>query len=322
MPFSDATRRRDAGKAPRRVASVDIGTNTILLLVAEAMPSGDLRRVADLCRFARLGQGVEGRKELGSDAIARSLEILTEYREIARREGAERIAAVGTQALREAQNASEFLEPARARLGAKVEVITGEREAALVFAAVRASMPASPTDAPLVVADVGGGSTEIIVGEPGGAVTSFSSLPIGAVRLTERHLRSDPPRDDEVRTLTADIDDALSARPIPDGARLVATAGTATTLAAVSRALQEYDPDAIDGTVLAAADIDRELERLVGLSTDERRGLPGMQPERADVIAAGAAIFARLVHRAGASSMTVSDRGVRWGLAHELADEP
>ena len=301
----------------RRVATVDIGTNTLLLLVVEVGEGGELTRIADECRFGRLGRGVDARGQLDPDAVARSLEIVREYAAIARAAGAGQIAAVGTQALREAGNARDFLEPAAAALGAPVEVISGEREAKLVCRAVDASMP-EMARGDLVVADVGGGSTEVIVAR-GGEVISFSSLPIGAVRLTERHLRSDPSAADEAKAMIADIDDTLADLELPKGAPLVGTSGTATTLVSVETHMRAYDPDAIHGQAIDAGEVDRQLASFLELKVAERRHLPGMQPERADVIVAGVAIYARLLNRLGARAMVVSDRGVRWGLAYELA---
>lgn len=301
------------------MAAVDIGTNTLLCLVAEVKPDGRLERVVDHCRFGRLGRGVAERGELDPHAIERSLAHVREYAEIIAGEGAARVAAVGTQTLREAKNARAFTEPAEAILGAPVDVIAGEREAELVFRAVSASLP-PPSDERLVVVDVGGGSTEIIEGGATGAVRSFSSVPIGAVRLTERHLRADPPREDEVAAMLRDIDAALAPHASPGSARVIGTSGTATTIASVSKALAAYDPDAIHGSAISAGEVERQLSRYLALSIDERRAVPGMQPERADVIAAGAAVYDRLLRRLGAGEIVVSDRGVRWGRAHELAE--
>lgn len=303
--------------AGRRVATVDIGTNTILLLIAEVREDGELLRVDDACRFGRLGKGVDARGALDPEVVQRCLAILREYATALTEAGVERVAAVGTQTLREVQNAPSFLEPAAEILGAPVEVISGEREAELVFRAARTAFP-ELTRGALVVADVGGGSTEITVGG-GGDIVSFSSLPLGAVRMTERHLHGDPPSRQECRTLVEEIDAALAELSLPDAAPLIGTSGTATTLVAVEKRLRTYDPDAIHGHAIDAGEVERQLASLLELTVAARRHIPGMQPERADVIAAGVAIYARLLHRLGTRAMTVSDRGVRWGLAHELA---
>lgn len=304
----------------RRVAVIDIGTNTLLLLVAEVTagaPRPMLEPVHDACRFGRLGKGLDRTGTLDPGAIERSLAIVREYRGVIDELGVDVLYAVGTQALREASNARAFVEPAQAILKVPIEVISGEREAALVHRAVAESFPELAGQL-LVMADVGGGSTEIIVAEAGG-VRSFTSVPIGSVRLHERHLSSDPPAPTEVRALIADIDAVLAALELPSRVCLVGTAGTATTIASVERRLRTYDPRLIQGMSLPALVVERQLARYLELSIDQRRLMPGLEPERADVIAAGVAIFARLLHRLAAPALLISDRGVRWGLAYELA---
>ena len=304
----------------RRLATVDIGTNTLLLLVGEVGADGVVRAVRDECRFGRLGQGLDRSGRLADEAIERSLAIAREFRGYLDDAGVEAVAAVGTQALREASNASDFLVPAQELLGTRIEVIGGEREAELVYRSVAAAFPELAAG-DLVVADVGGGSTEVIAGR-GGVITSLVSLPIGAVRLSERHLHGDPPAADEARALVADIDEHLG-RLDPDlagaGAALVGTAGTATTLAAVAQRLPAYDASRVQGFRLARAEVERLVARFLELTLAEKRRLPGLEPQRADVIAGGAAIYARLAAHLGADAMITSDRGVRWGLLHELA---
>jgi len=304
----------------KRLAAVDIGTNTLLLLVAEVGPDGELRAVRDECRFGRLGQGLDRSGQLAGEAIARSLAILREYRGFIDQAGADAVVAIGTQALREAANAGEFLGPAQEILGAPIEVVDGTREAELVYRSVAAAFP-ELAQGDLVVADVGGGSTEIIAGR-GGAVSSLISLPIGAVRLSERHLHREPAGAEETRALLADIDGHL-ARLDPalagSAPALVGTAGTATTLAAVEQKLRVYDAGRVQGFRLGRAAIERQLARYLELTVAEKRKLRGLEPQRADVIAAGTAIYARLVVHLGATEMVTSDRGVRWGAVLELA---
>jgi exopolyphosphatase/guanosine-5'-triphosphate,3'-diphosphate pyrophosphatase len=300
-----------------RIAVVDIGTNTLLLLVAEPDGLGGLRSVHDDCRFGRLGQGLDRSGALAPEAVERSLEIARAYRAEMDRLGVERVVAVGTQALREASNAAAFVAPASEILGTDIEVVAGEREAELVSIAVSRSMPelASETYA---IADVGGGSTEIIVCD-GGAVQSFTSVKLGSVRHKERYLAHDPPRADETAAMIADIDRTLEALALPAGVPLVGTAGTATTIAAVELGLHAYDADRIQGTRVPAAMVEWQLARFLELDTEGRAHIPGVERQRADVIHAGTAIYARLLRLLGARDMIVSDRGVRWGLAHELA---
>ena len=303
--------------AHRRVAVIDIGTNTLLLLVGEGQPNGRLRVLHDACRFGRLGQGLDRSGVLAEEAIARSLEILREYRAVIDDLQVDAVAAVGTQALREARNSDSFTVPATEILRIPIEVIAGHREAELVYRAVATEFPALAR-APLVVADVGGGSTEIIVTGNGG-VASFNSVPIGSVRLAERHFRGDPPAPGEVQALFADIDRALSGLDLPAGVRVVGTAGTATSIAAIEQAMPAYERDRVNGFTMPIEAVAQQLSRLLSLTLDERRALPGLEPQRADVIAAGVAIFARLLQRVRARDFMVSDCGVRWGMAYELA---
>lgn len=298
-----------------RIGVIDIGTNTLLLLVAERCADGELRAAADLCRFGRLGQGLDASGRLHPEAITRSLDYCREYRAVLDRHGVARPRVIATQALREAENAADFVGPAVSILGAPVEVIAGPREAELAFTAQVRSLPAL-RGKPFVVADVGGGSTEVIVTD-GARVQSAVSVPIGAVRLAERHLRHDPPTAEDRAALTADIDRHLAALTLPEGVALVASAGTATNLAAIDLALERYDPDRVHGHALAPATLTALTERLLTTTTAARREIVGMEPPRADVLPAGAAIFARLSARLAAPRVIVSDRGIRWGLAYE-----
>lgn len=300
-----------------RIAVVDIGTNTLLLLVVQRDGDG-LTRIHDACKFGRLGKGLDTSGNLADESIERSLAITREYRAEMDRLGVTRVAAVGTQALREAGNAALFREPAEAVLGAPIQIIAGEREAELVALSVARSLP-ELAEGTFAIADVGGGSTEIIVSRDG-AVDWYTSLAIGSVRFAERHLVSDPPTADQSRAMIADIDRALAGLDLPDGAPLVATAGTATTIATVERRMRVFDADAINGLRLPPAAVERQLARHLELSVSERRSMPGLEPERADVIPAGVAIYARLMRAMNAPELIVSDRGVRWGLAHALAE--
>ncbi len=302
-----------------RTAVIDIGTNTLLLLVAEPVPGapGELRAVLDLCRFGRLGQGLDASGRLHADAIERSLAICREYRVELDRFGGVRPRVIATQAMREAGNAADFVGPAEAILGAPIEVIAGAREAELAYRAQAESLP-TLRGRPFVVADVGGGSTEVIVTD-GTRVVSAISVPIGAVRLAERHLRHDPASADDQAALHADIDAHLAPLTLPGAVPLVASAGTATTLAAIDLGLAIYDPARVHGHTMTAAALTALTARLLAATVAERRATVGIEPQRADVIPAGAAIFARLLARLAAPAVVISDRGIRWGLAYETA---
>jgi exopolyphosphatase / guanosine-5'-triphosphate,3'-diphosphate pyrophosphatase len=293
------------------IGVIDIGSNTLLLLIVD--DAG--RRVVDLCRFGRLGKGLDATGRLADDAIARSLEICREYRRVLDEHGVAQPVVIATQATREAANGPDFARAAEAVLRAPIEVIAGTREAELAYTAVARTFP-ELAGTPYVVIDVGGASTEFIVGD-GARVASAVSVPIGAVRLTERHLRGDPPTPDEARALLADIDAKLAPLALPASVPIIATAGTATTMAAIELQLAIYDPDAVTGYQLAPNVVDRQLAHLLAASIAERKQIVGLEPQRADVIAAGVAIFARAIRRIAAPVLITCDRGIRWGVAYE-----
>ena len=295
-----------------KTAVIDIGTNTLLLLIVD----DQRRRVVDLCRFGRLGKGLDATGQLAEESIAKSLDICREYRGVMDEHGVAAPHVIGTQALREAKNAGQFVQPAEAILGAPIEVIAGKREADLAFTAVARTFP-ELAGTPYTVVDVGGGSSEVIVTD-GKRVNSAVSVPIGAVRLAERHLRHDPPTAGELGELSADIDRHIASLDVPHGATVIGTAGTATTMAALHLALEVYDPDAVTGLRLAPDVVGALLARLAAATTAERRAMPGMEPQRADVIVAGVAIYARIIERFAAPGMITCDRGIRWGLVYEL----
>jgi len=300
----------------RRVAAIDIGSNTLLCLLAERGEDGNLRRVIDLCRFGRLSEGLDRNGTLAGDAIERCLGILKEFRQMIDDEGVEIVACVATEAVRKAENGNEFTMPGEIILGTPIEVISGGREAALTHRAAYTSLPIL-SDGEAIIADVGGASTEVIHAD-GSEIVAATSLPIGAVRLTERHERI---LGAERRTLIErDIREYLDPLALPQGVPLVAAAGTATTLASMALKLPEYDPDAVHGFELDRLTLKAWVDRLFSLSAEDRQGLVGLDARRADVIPAGAAIFQCLAARVEATTCIVSDRGVRWGLAYEQLD--
>jgi exopolyphosphatase/guanosine-5'-triphosphate,3'-diphosphate pyrophosphatase len=300
-------------------ATIDIGTNTTLLLVGRAAAGGDVEVLAERAEITRLGRGIGTTGVLGSAGITATLDVLRDYTRIARAHGAT-IAAIGTEGLRRAKNARDFLDPAREILGGDVEVIDGEREAALTFRAVAESFPAETREGSVAVIDIGGGSTEIIVAERG-AVRLRTSLQIGSVRLTECHVHSDPVRDEEIAALRGEIAGALApvaALSSAAHAHLVGVAGTVTSLAAMAQHLASYDPARVHGFRLTRAALDGEVARLPRATQAERETFVGLDPRRADVILAGALILQAIAERAGVDSILVSDRGIRWGLLYEL----
>jgi exopolyphosphatase/guanosine-5'-triphosphate,3'-diphosphate pyrophosphatase len=301
-----------------KLATIDIGTNTTLLLVAEGSGPADVRALEERAEITRLGRGIGKDGGLGAEAIARTLSVLQQYAGIARGHGAP-VAAIGTEALRRAPNADEFLQPAARILGTPVEVIGGEREAALTYRAAVTSFP-EVAAGPLVVIDIGGGSTEVIVAEDG-VVRLRDSLPLGSVRLTEKYVHTDPPLASEVAAVTEGIEPALAALPARAEAggtyQLVGTAGTVTTLAAMAQDLATWDPARVHGYRLKRSDLEAQIDRLARSGQREREQMAGLDPKRADVILAGACILAAFVRRLDAPYVLVNDRGIRWGLLYE-----
>ncbi|MBI5068486.1 MAG: Ppx/GppA family phosphatase [Deltaproteobacteria bacterium] len=306
-----------------RFAALDVGTNTVLLLVAERRGPGFVP-VVERARITRLGRGVDRSGRLDPAAIAETVATLAEFAGEARALGAGGIACVATSAARDAANGADFFAASRAAAGLVPEVISGEEEARLVYGSAWRDFGLGggaglPAGLPLAVLDVGGGSTEFTWGddpEPRGRL----SLQLGAVRLTERHPAADPPGTAGLQALKRAAATALAGlgklQGIAElaGARLVGVAGTVTTLAAVGQALPAYDAERVHGSTLGLDEVDALLERMAALPLERRKRLPGMEPKRADVILAGGAIVAEAMRRTGFSALTVSDRGVRWGL--------
>ncbi|MCX5746005.1 MAG: hypothetical protein NT062_26300 [Proteobacteria bacterium] len=301
-----------------RTAVIDIGTNTLLLLIVEPGADGVLRTVVDLCRFGKLGRGLDATRQLHPDSIAASLEICREYRRVMDDHHVGRTIAIATQAAREATNAGAFVGPAEAILGTTIEVIAGKREADLAFASVTHTFP-HLAGSPYVVVDVGGGSTEFIATLDGTTIHSAVSIPIGARRMTERHLAHDPPTAAEVAAMAADIDAHLQQLDVPTGVPIIGTAGTATTIAAIELGLVAYDPARVTGLEITPAAVAAQLTRLTTTPLDGRRAIAGLPAERADVIAGGVAIYARALRHMQAPVLIACDRGIRWGVAYTTA---
>jgi exopolyphosphatase / guanosine-5'-triphosphate,3'-diphosphate pyrophosphatase len=305
-----------------RFAAIDVGTNTVLLTVAERRAQG-FAPLAERAEITRLGRGVDRTGRLEPAAIRETVEVLARYAAEARALGASAIACVATSAARDALNSAEFFQAAAAAAGLVPEVISGEEEARLVYqSAWRDFGTAGGAAVPLAVLDVGGGSTEFTWGR-GPEPLGRRSLQIGAVRLTERLAEPEPPGAAGVERLRAAAGDAvrelaaLRGREDLAGARLVAVAGTVTTLAAVEQALPAYDPARVHGSSLSLSVLEALCSRLGALTVAERARLPGMEPKRADVIVAGCAVVVEAMCATGFDRLTVSDRGVRWGLLHD-----
>ena len=305
--------------ASGRVAVIDVGTNTVLLTVAERSGTS-FRPVVERAEITRLGRGVDRTGRLDASAIAETVAVIARYAAEARSLGAERIAAVATSAARDASNGTEFFEASRAAAGLAPEIIAGGEEARLVHLSAWGDFGAPGS--PLAVLDVGGGSSELTWGA-GPVPEGRRSFQMGAVRLTERAAPGDPPSAADFRRMEELARAALSevaeirVSGALAGARLVAVAGTVTTLAAVAQALPAYDALRVHGSAMGRSELTALVVRLADLSTAGRARLPGMEPKRADVIVAGGILVATAMELGGFAQLTVSDRGVRWGLLHD-----
>jgi exopolyphosphatase / guanosine-5'-triphosphate,3'-diphosphate pyrophosphatase len=302
-----------------RVATIDIGTNTVLLLVAERGPGGPLVAVEEHATITRLGQGVDKTRMLAPEAVARTNACLDRYADVVTRLGVDKVAVVGTSAMRDAGGGDVVRDHVKARFGVDARTISGDEEARLTFAGALSGLKV-PGDGRVVVFDIGGGSTEIVDGDRSTRAVRFAhSYDVGSVRLTERHVHDDPPTDAERAAIARAAREAFAS--VPDAVRgvpVVGIAGTVTTLAAVSLAMETYDAGRVHGLTLEVSELARVVDRLAGVRLAERVKIPGLEPKRADVIVAGGLVALAFLERAAASSLTVSDRGVRWGLAEDL----
>jgi exopolyphosphatase / guanosine-5'-triphosphate,3'-diphosphate pyrophosphatase len=303
-----------------RVAAIDIGTNTVLMLIAEER-EGELRAIEDLARITRLGYRVDQTKRLDEEAVGRTLAALSEYAERIRELSVERVHAVATSAARDAENGADFCARASAILGTPIEIAPGAREAILTFRGALGGIGIQ-RGASVAVIDVGGGSTELVVGQAEGAIVFAHSYDVGSVRMTERHVHGDPPSAAALDAISADVRRAFSEPHPPIGpfSAVVAIAGTATTYAAIDLQLRDYAAAPPHGHKMSLERIEGIAEDLAKLPLEERRRTTGLEPKRADVIIAGGIVLAEAARALGAAIITISDRGVRWGLALELAE--
>jgi exopolyphosphatase/guanosine-5'-triphosphate,3'-diphosphate pyrophosphatase len=299
-----------------KVGAIDIGTNTVLLLIAES--DGGLHAELELATITRLGEGVDRTRCLSNAASARTLDCLRRYREVLDAHGVHRVDVVGTSALRDARGGAEFVKRAAGILEVLPRVISGSEEARLTF---EGSLLGLNVAGNVIVFDVGGGSTEIIIGHAKpDSVAASVSLEAGSVRLFERHVHDDPLSLSDQRRIVDDVRHALEQAPRPtSGAALVGVAGTVTQLAALHLELDQYDGARVHGSRLGANTLRSLTLKLEALDCAGRRALRGMDPGRADVSGVGARIVFEILEWAKATEIIASDRGVRWGVAARLA---
>jgi exopolyphosphatase/guanosine-5'-triphosphate,3'-diphosphate pyrophosphatase len=302
-----------------RVASIDIGTNTVLLLVAERDAAGTLVAVREEATITRLGEGVDVARALKPEAIARTNACLSAYAAICRELAVEKIDVVGTSAMRDAGGGDAVREHVQRELGVPARTISGDEEARLTFRGALSGMRDVAGD--VVVFDIGGGSTEIVSAKVSATELAWAkSFDIGSVRLTERHLKHDPPSAEELTELRDAVRAVLRAVPaLPRSGPPVGIAGTVTTLAAVSMGLAPYDGARVHGFTMSKELLTKVVRDLAAMPQAERKHVRGLEPKRADVIVAGGHIALGVLDALDADAMRISDRGVRWGLADELA---
>ncbi len=304
-----------------RVAAVDCGTNTLKLLVADLDPAtGTQHSLVRELRIVRLGEGVDRTGRLADQALARVFAACEEYAAIAERHQVAALRCVATSAARDAENSHAFAEGVQARLGVRPEVVSGDVEAQLTYDGATRSLPVD--EPPIAVLDIGGGSTELILGDAHGHVRAARSLDIGSVRLTERLMPSDPPTAAEVEAAAGVVDEALDTLPsygvhVGDAPTLVGVAGTVTTVAVLLLGLDGWDRERVHRARFALDDVHALAERLLSMTVAEREEL-GVPSGRSDVIGAGAVILDRVLRRSGARQLTVSDSDILDGIAWSL----
>jgi len=307
-----------------RVAVVDLGTNTTRLLVAE-VENGSLTEVEKQTTITRLGQGVDATGQLAGEAMDRVRAALAGYREIMDRENVTETIAVATSAMRDASNGPAFRDELNERFGIDARTISGDEEARLTFlGATSGRTPAADTPSETVVIDIGGGSTEYVIGSPNSAPGFHVSTQMGSVRHTERFLKSDPPEHEELVALAEDvwgvIEEHVPVQHRQETAEGIAVAGTATTLAAIDQELDPYDPEKVHGYRVSLAAAERIQAMLAALPLDERRSVTGLHPDRAPTIVAGVTILVESIRAFGLDEIEVSEADILHGAAMAAAD--
>ena len=312
----------ESGRLTMRVAAIDCGTNSIRLLIAD-IDGDQLVDVVRTMRVVRLGEGVDRTGQFSEGALARTFAACDEYAELIAQHQPERIRFVATSASRDASNREAFFAGVQSRLGVLPDVISGDEEAQLSFSGATSDLRASanPPAAPFLVIDIGGGSTEFVLGETG--PTAALSTNVGCVRMTERHLVSDPPTIEQIELATRDIDAAIAQAgevvPFAQAGSLIGVAGSVTTVAALALGLQQYDPSRIHGSRISAADVHRITQELLAMTRADRAQLAPMHEGRIDVIGGGALVLDRIMTILGMDEVVVSESDILDGIARKLA---
>jgi len=308
-----------------RFAAIDCGTNAIRLLIADVQ-GGQLQEIDRRMLTVRLGEGIDATGEFAPVALERTFAAVDDYAAEIERSAVQAVRMVATSASRDARNADVFITGVQDRLGIVPEVISGAQEAELSFLGAVRGLPSSLVSSPLLVADIGGGSTELVLGDPGTrAIQARYSMDIGCVRMTERHLHGDPPTAQEVQraveTIDEALDQALAHVPTEQITGFVGLAGSVTTVAALALGLGTYDPVAIHGSFTSTAEVDEVTERLLGMTRAQRAAEPVMHPGRVDVIAGGALVLSQLLHRLSVSGVIAGETDLLDGIVYSLSDK-
>jgi len=300
-----------------KIAAIDIGTNSVLLTIAEKSDD-QIQIIYEAANITRIGEGIRKTAIFKKEAMDRTILVLKEYKKRCEEHNVDKVYTVGTAGIRCAKNADEFVSMARKECNLDIDVISGEKEAELVFKAAEKDFGKD-----IIVIDIGGGSTELIYKEETGL--RLQSIDMGSVYLTEESVTSDPINDEDFDRLISGIilslsssGSILSSPGLTGGShtkrQLIATAGTATTLAAIKLGLKEYNHSEVHGSRLSINDIEGIINDLRSKTIEERKKIPGLEPKRADVILAGALILREAMNKFGFQEVVISDRGVRWGL--------
>ena len=297
-------------------AIIDVGSNSIKFFLGDLAQDGTLQTVIDENDIVRLGEGLRETGLISPEAMQRNNETIARFAEKARGNGADEIVCVGTMALRNAKNAGDFIKLVKETSNIELTVIPGDEEARLAYLAVLSGLTLQ--DGKLAIFDTGGGSTEFIFGE-GSSVSKRFSVDLGAIRITEKHFKADPVSKEDVDAAIAEIEDIFKGNGV-DGkvAQLVGMGGTVTSMGAVKHKMAKYDPDVIQGSTLTLADVEEQIEVYSSRTIEARKEITGLQPKRADVILAGACILKVIINRLGVNALTISDRGLRHGMAFDM----
>ena len=303
-----------------KLAAIDIGTHSVLLVIIEKKSDGTLQVLEDHATLTRIGEGMGSHQVFLAGGMERTLTLLKRYKNTCDQHQVEKMIAVGTAAFRKAQNAKQFVADVKKECGIAIDIIPGEREAELTWKAASTDFGEE-----IAVLDIGGGSTEVIAQKENGNLFC-TSMPIGSVYLTEKFVHSDPISEEEYKKICNVIDEHLNSLNIDTKAHrhidtFVATAGTATTLAAIKAKMKIYHHHEVHGSTLSLDEVTQVIKELKSKTIAERKKISGLEPGRADVILAGATLMQKVAQHFGIQTITVSDRGVRWGLIYEALSQ-